>query len=99
MTIEEKKIRVQEFIDKLEKDNEREDGVRRELANDRATVEAIDGMVDNGEPFPPNSPYPSYIDWREIVEKQITASEKNLLKFSDQKIEIELYQFYLDNVA
>ena len=99
MTLDEKKLKVQEFIDKLQKDNEGEDRVKRELANDRATLEAIDGMVDNGEPMPPNCPYPSYVEWRDVVEKQIGTSEKNLMRFSEQKLEIEFYQFYLDNVA
>ncbi|MGL6098734.1 MAG: hypothetical protein ACRC0G_03805, partial [Fusobacteriaceae bacterium] len=99
MTIDEKKLKVQTFIDKLEKDNEGEDRVRRELANDSATLEAIDDMVNNGESLPSNSPYLGFIQWRELVEKQIGASEKNLLKFSEQKLEIEFYQFYLDNVA
>ncbi len=99
MTLDEKKSKVQEFIDKLVKDNEREDGVRRELTNDSATLEAIDSMQDNGEPLPPNCPYPGYIEWREIIEKQISAGEKSLVKFAEQRIEIEIYQFYLDNVA
>lgn len=99
MTIEEKKIKVTKFIDNLDKDLEREPNTKRELANDRATLEGIDDMVNEGANFPSDCPFDSYEDWRTAVEKEITTSEKNLQRVQEQKLEKDFYQFYLDNVS
>ncbi|MGL4253787.1 MAG: hypothetical protein ACRCU6_04120 [Fusobacteriaceae bacterium] len=99
MELAAKKEAITKLVEKLEKSNEREPSVKRELANDRAALERIDDMVDNGDPLPPGFAYDGFIEWRDAVEKQIATGEKSLLNISEQRIEIEALKFYLDNVA
>ncbi|MGL4403578.1 MAG: hypothetical protein ACRCTS_07650 [Fusobacteriaceae bacterium] len=99
MDLAAKKEAITKLVEKLEKSNEREPSVRRELANDRAALERIDDMVDNGDPLPPGFAYDGFIEWRDAVEKQIATSEKSLLNIAEQRIEIEALRYYLDNIT
>lgn len=99
MNLVAKKEAIGKLVERLMKSNEREDGLKRELANDRATLERIDDMVDNGDLLPEDCAYDTFIHWREAMEKQVNTGEKSIHKIMDQKLEVEALQFYLDNVA
>ncbi|MGL4403043.1 MAG: hypothetical protein ACRCTS_04920 [Fusobacteriaceae bacterium] len=99
MELAAKKEMIEKLVEKLEKSNEREASVKRELANDCAALERIDGMVDDGEPLPPDFAYPGFLEWRDAVEKQIATGEKSLVNISEQRIEIEALRYYLDNIT
>ncbi len=99
MDLAAKKEMIEKLVEKLEKSNEREPSVRRELANDSAALERIDDMVDNGDPLPPDFAYPGFMEWRDAVEKQIATGEKSLLNIAEQRIEIEALRYYLDNIT
>ncbi|MGL5963040.1 MAG: hypothetical protein ACRCZ9_07105 [Fusobacteriaceae bacterium] len=99
MDLAAKKEMIEKLVEKLEKSNDREASLRRELANDSAALERIDDMVSNGDPLPSDFAYLGFIEWREAVEKQIGTSEKSLLNIAEQRIEVEALKFYLENVT
>lgn len=93
MTITAKKEAAEKLREKLEKSNEKEPKGLREIANDTATRERVIQKKDNGDPLPLG--YTSYTEWLENIGKEITTSEKSLERIEDQKLMIEVLDFYL----
>lgn len=99
MNLAAKKEGITKLVEKLTKSNDREDNLKKELANDRATLERIDDMVNDGDTLPNDIVYTSFTDWRDAVEKQITSGERSIQRISEQKIEVEALQYYVDNAT
>ena len=93
MTIEAKKETASKIKEKLEKANGKEPANFREMANDIATLERVAQKELAGDPVPTG--YDSYLHWTEEMEKQIDSKEKSLEKIDDQKLMIEVMDFYV----
>ncbi|MGL4499210.1 MAG: hypothetical protein ACRCU2_09125 [Planktothrix sp.] len=99
MTTAEKKIFIGTVIEKMEKSQEREFSVKKELANDEVALNRVLEMIRDGENLPSNSGYLSLDDWKKALEKQILTSNGSLQKLADERIEIEALKFYVENVV
>lgn len=97
MTIDEKKVLLQEVIEKITKTNERKDSYLREIADDKATLELINTKEQAGEPMPSYSPYADYSSWKESIQKEIQRAETTLTNLEVRMVEAEAFQYYIDN--
>ncbi|MGL5965462.1 MAG: hypothetical protein ACRCZ2_13860 [Fusobacteriaceae bacterium] len=93
MTITAKKEAAEKLREKLEKANGKEPANFREMANDIATLERVAQKELAGDPVPTG--YDSYLHWTEEVEKQIDSKAKSLERIEDQKLMIEVMDFYI----
>lgn len=99
MTVDEKKLLIQGMVEKLSKSNERESTLRKELADDRLTLERVEEMQLAADPIPVDSTYESYEAWIASIEKEISRGENSIANIQEQKVEVEALQYYLDNVV
>ncbi|MGL5965463.1 MAG: hypothetical protein ACRCZ2_13865 [Fusobacteriaceae bacterium] len=99
MTTAEKKIFIAGVIEKMERSQEREFTVQKELANDEVALNRVLEMIRDGETLPSNSGYLSLAEWKKALEKQIATSHGSLQKLADDRVEIEAFKFYVENVS
>lgn len=97
MTLQEKKGLLGEAIARITKTNDRRDSYLREIADDKATLELIDGKEQAGDPMPSYSPYTDYASWRVIIQKEISRAETTMANLDIRMIEAEAFQYYIDN--
>lgn len=99
MTLAEKKIFIGGVIEKMEKSQEREFSVQKELANDEVALNRVNEMITDGENLPSNSGYLSLAEWKKALEKQIATGNGSLQKLADDRVEIEALKYFVENAV
>ncbi|MGL5123849.1 MAG: hypothetical protein ACRC6K_06795 [Fusobacteriaceae bacterium] len=99
MTNGEKIFIIKSLVEKFTKSIERELGVKKEISDDKATLEQIQEMNNSALAMPSDSGYVSYEEWITSINKEITSGINSLAKIGEQKVEIEALQYYLDNTT
>ena len=94
----EKKIIVEALIENYGKAIKREDSVNRSKADKEAAWMKVDEMRDNGDPLPTDCGYESFEEWALSLVKRATADSNSLNRIEEQKVLIEVFEFYLANV-
>lgn len=84
-------------LEKLKKSIKREDNYFKEMENDRALLEHIEELMEQGGTIPAESPYESFAQWKETVEKQIKAGENSLKRIDTEKAEITAFEYFIAN--
>ena len=69
----------------------------KELADDTATLAYINQLQNDGESLPKDSPYKSFSEWREKIEKDLKAGNSSLDRISREKYQLMAYEFFLAN--
>ena len=95
-TIEKKRLLL-EIIARVLKTYERKDAYLKEIADDKATLELLNGKETAGEPMPDYSNYTDYAEWKDTVQKEIVKAESTIENLETRMIEVEAYQYYIDN--
>ncbi|MDX8337337.1 MULTISPECIES: protein-tyrosine phosphatase family protein [Cetobacterium] len=96
MTVGGAKAILNAVIERTIKSIERLPSYEKELANDKATLAYINNLQDNGDPLPGGSPYDSFTDWKEFIEKQIRAGENSLDRVSVEKAELMAFEYFVE---
>lgn len=99
MTNGEKILIIKSLVEKFTKSVERELGVKKEISDDKATLEQIQEMNSANTAIPTDSGYVSYEEWIASINKEITSGINSLAKIGEQKVEIEALQYYIDNTS
>ena len=97
MTTSEKKLILLGNIARVTKTYERKDAYLKEIADDKATLELLVGKETAGEPMPDYSNYTDYAEWKDTVQKEIVKAESTIENLEVRMIEVEAYQYYIDN--
>lgn len=84
-------------VEKLKKSVQREVNYFKEMENDKALLEHIEELMESGETIPAESPYESFAEWKEAVEKQIKAGESSLRRIDTEKAEIIAFEYFIAN--
>lgn len=93
MELNEKKVLMGKYGDKLESAIKREAGIRKEIENDKALARHLEAQKATGTPFE-NPVYDSYDEWLETIAKQIKKSENSLANIEFKKVELEAIRLY-----
>ncbi len=96
-TTAEKKLILLENIARVTKTYERKDAYLKEIADDKATLELLNGKEGAGEPMPDYSNYTDYTEWKDTVQKEIVKAESTIENLEIRVIEAEAFQYYIDN--
>ncbi|MEI6857293.1 hypothetical protein [Psychrilyobacter sp.] len=96
-TIEEKKIVLSENAARIIKTYEKKGAYLKEISDDKATLEFLNEKESAGEPMPDYSNYTDYTEWKETVQKEVDRAETTLENLEIRMIEVEAYQYYIDN--
>ncbi len=94
MTMEEKKIVLGTYAERLEKEIKKEVAVTREIEDDKATLKYVTSQKEAGTALE-NSAYGSYDEWTESINKEIKAGENRLKAISFKKIELEAIKAFI----
>lgn len=97
MTVGGAKATLEAVIIKTEKSIERENAYQKELADDRATLSYIEKLQTDGEPLPAGSPYLSFTEWKEQIEKEIKAGQNSIDRILVEKAELMAFRYFMDN--
>ena len=90
----EKKALMEAYVAKLNKGILRELSVKKEIENDKVTVQYLEDKKAAGVAFD-NPVYDDYDSWIETVKKQIKKSENTLANIAFKKVEVEALRTYL----
>ncbi|WP_432204671.1 hypothetical protein ACQ9ZF_07475 [Cetobacterium somerae] len=96
MTVGGAKAILNAVIEKTKKSIERLDTYEKELADDKATLAHINLLQDNGDPLPAGSPYESFTEWKDQIEKEIRNGENSLDRISIQKAELMAFEYFVE---
>lgn len=88
---------IKGVVEKLKKSIEREDSYLKELEDDKAVLTHIEELMEKGESLPMDSPYGSYAEWKEGIEKEIKAGETSIKRIDTEKAEITAFEYFLSN--
>lgn len=94
MEKQEKLELMAKYETKLTKAIAREEGIKKELENDNATLKYLNEAKSNSTPLTTEL-FKSYDEWIVFIEKQIKKSENTLKNIEFKKVEIEAVQLYL----
>lgn len=86
-------------LEKYKKSIEREKNYFKEIENDRALLEHIEELMEQGETIPAESPYESFADWKGTIEDQIKAGESSLKRIDTEKALIIALEYYITNAT
>lgn len=90
----EKKALMEAHVGRLEKAISRELSVRKEIENDKVTVQYLEEKKASGAAFD-NPVYDDYDSWIETVKKQIKKSENTLANIAFKKVEAEALKVFI----
>ena len=97
MSVAGAKVAIEGVIAKTEKSIEREVAYLKELADDKAAYSHIEQMQNDGESLPSNSPYGSFSEWKEQIEKEIKISQNSLDRIEVEKAELMAFNYFMQN--
>ncbi|MDX8337454.1 hypothetical protein [Candidatus Cetobacterium colombiensis] len=83
-------------IERTIKSIERLPSYEKEVANDKATLAYINSLQDNGDPLPAGSPYESFTEWTDLIEKQIRAGENSIDRVFVEKAELMAFEYFVE---
>lgn len=86
-----------DVISKTKKSIEREGTFLKELMDDQATLAQIGKLEADSEPLPVGSPYTSYDEWRNQIEKEIKSSDNSINRISIEKAELMALEYFVAN--
>ena len=95
MTVGGAKAVIEGVIIKTEKSIEREVTYLKELADDKAALSHIQQKELDGEPLPATSPYGSYSEWKDQIEKEIKISQNSLDRIEIEKAELMAFNYFV----
>lgn len=94
MEMNEKKVLMENYAEKLEKAIARELSFKKELENDKVTIKYLEEKKNSGEAFD-NAVYDDYDSWIETVQKQVKKSENSLANIAFKKVELEAIKVFI----
>lgn len=97
LSVKETKAVITEVVEKLKKSIEREKSYMKELADDKAALTHVQGLVEKGESLPPDCAYESFTEWTETIQKEIKNGEASIKRIDTEKSEITAFEYYLAN--
>ncbi|MEG1009940.1 MAG: hypothetical protein RSF67_09065, partial [Clostridia bacterium] len=83
-------------ISKTKKSIEREGAFLKELMDDQATLSHIGKLEMDSEPLPSGSPYASYDEWRDQIEKEIKSSDNSINRIAIEKAELMALEYFVE---
>lgn len=95
MSVAGAKVALEGVIIKTEKSIEREVAYLKELADDKAALSHIEQKELDGEPLPASSPYGSYSEWKDQIEKEIKISQNSLDRIEIEKAELMAFNYFV----
>lgn len=84
-------------LEKLKTSIKREKSYLQELEDDKAVLTHIEELMEKGESLGVDSPYASYNEWKESIEKEIKAGEASIKRIDVEKSEIIAFEYFLAN--
>lgn len=93
------KVIIEGVVEKTKKSIARESSYLKELADDSATLAYINQLQNDGEKLPVNSPYTSFTEWREKIEKDLKTGNTSLDRISVEKAELLAFEYFMENAA
>lgn len=96
MTVGGAKTILNAVIERTIKSIERLPSYEKEVANDKATLAYINSLQDNGDPLPAGSPYESFTEWTDLIEKQIRAGENSIDRVFVEKAELMAFEYFVE---
>ena len=97
LTVGGAKATLDAVIIKTEKSIERESAYKKELADDRATMSYIEKLQADGEPLPAGSPYESFTEWKDQIEKEIRTGQNSIDRIFIEKAQLMAFRYFVDN--
>ena len=97
LSVEEAKVIVQEYLDKLKASVKREVSYSKEIADDKLNLKTLEKMKTDGEELPVGCPYESFDEWITQINKEIKTSEQSIARIGREKAEIMAFEYYIAN--
>ncbi|MGL6115418.1 MAG: hypothetical protein ACRC1R_10405 [Cetobacterium sp.] len=88
-----------QVIPKAEKSILREESLKQELADDERTLAAIMEDRDTGVALPETSPYKSYGEWIDQLNKEIKTGNGSLERIEVTKAELLAAKYFIANAT
>lgn len=99
LTVGEVKTYLEEMIPKKVSSINREDNYLKEYENDKASFDKVTEDMNSSVAFPADSPYLSYANWLDALEKQMNTSMSSVSRINRERAELAAYRNYMENVT